>query len=430
MVVVRVVNFDDPDRCGKHTLVIPTFNRPALLKKLIQYYRDRASWIDLLILDSSRSDIAQQNAKAMSIYASGVSHVVFPEDVVVVSKLSDGLQLVRTPYVSFCGDDDLVFPNGLCQAISFLHGHLDYVSAHGLYLNFRSEGRDIFLSIEYAAPGIEAAHSGARVFRLCQKYESLFYAVFRIADAREIITSLNAVSTIHFQELFQSVAAVTIGKVKRLPVIYGARRSGPPAQEYRDKWQTYSWFADDPAELLAHYRIYSEMLWKFYQAHAPEPQSSQHEFLRMLDLAHAVYFASGCPPDYFYSKLRHLWPHDPYLRVGRLDALQEASRLVAVKRALLPHKQQEMDVLDQLRLSSDTRDWTSTGMAGGIRFLWQCALACMQLARLNSGGRVAAGEAWRCRLPKPLIWMAGNPSFRDAYFELRYCLGRPAPPGR
>lgn len=359
---------------GRHTLVIPTFNRPELLKKIIQYYRDRAPWIDLLVLDSSRTEVARQNAAALSLFGAGVSHVVFPQDVAVVSKLSEGLALVRTPTVSFCADDDLVFPQGLSEAIAFLRDHHDYVGAHGLYLNFRTERRDVFLSNEYSGPSIEATHSGARVFQLCQKYESLFYAVFRTTDARGIYAALTAISTIHFQELFQSVAAVIQGKAKRLPVIYGARRSGPPAEADRDKWQTYSWFADNPVEVLEHYRIYRDLLETFYQAQVAQPRSSRQEFVRILDLAHAVYFAAGCAPDYFYSKLQTLWPEDSYRRVGRLDILLEAGRLAAMKRALLPDGQQELDVLEQFRLSSNARDWTNSGLPGGVRFLCESAL--------------------------------------------------------
>ena len=410
---------------ARHTLVIPTFNRPELLKKIIQYYRDRASWIDVLVLDSSRTEIASQNAAALSRFGAGVSHVVFAQDVAVVSKLCDGLALVRTPTVSFCADDDLVFPQGLSEAIAFLQDHHDFVCAHGLYLNFRPAGRDLFLASEYSSPSIDAAHSGARVFQLCQRYESLFYAVFRTPGAQDVFAALTANSTLHFQELFQSVAAVIQGKAKRLPVIYGARRSGPPAETARDKWQTYTWFADNPAEVLEHYRIYCDLLETYYQAHVAEPRSPRQEFVRMLDLAHAVYFAAGCPADYFFSKLQPLWPEDSYRRAGRLDALLEAGRLAAMKRALLPDRQQELDVLEQFRLSSTTRDWSNSGLLGGVRFLYESALGCLRLMHLNAAGNQSRNGGWRCRLPKPLLWLAASPLFRSAYFELHHYLGKP-----
>jgi glycosyltransferase domain-containing protein len=416
---------DNNDISSRHTLVIPTFNRPELLKKLILYYQDRASWINLLILDSSGTKAAQQNAKTLSIFAAGVSHVVFPENVALASKLSEGLALVRTPYVSFCADDDLVFPNGLFRAISFLQHHDDYVSAHGLYLNFQPKERDVLVSSEYAGPSIEAGHWGARAFRLCQRYESLFYAVYRTVDAQNVFSSLKSIETLLFQELFQSVASVMKGKIKRLPVIYAARQSGPPAEAQRDKWQTYYWFANNPGEVLEHYRTYRDFLWAFYQTQAPDPFGDQQEFVRILDLAHAVYFAAECPPEYFYAQLQPLWPQDPYLRVSRLDMLPEARRYLLLKRALLPDRQQVMDVLEQLRLSSDTRGWKDTGLCGGLRFLCQSLLGYVKLIQLNTGGSGAEESTWRCTLPKQLTWMAANPAFREAYHELRHYLAKP-----
>ncbi|MGH8743316.1 MAG: TIGR00180 family glycosyltransferase, partial [Burkholderiales bacterium] len=210
-----------------HTLVIPTYNRPALLKRLVRYYCERAPWMNLLVLDSSRTEIAEENAKVLSICGESVRHVVFPGTIPVAAKLSQGLAFVQTPYASFCGDDDLVFPEELQRAVAFLQNHSDYVCAHGLYLNFRQVNHDIHLMSEYAGPGNEATHPGARIFRLLQKYESLFYGVFRTTDLSDIFSAAASVPSYHYQELFQSVAALIMGKVKRFPTIYAARQSCP-----------------------------------------------------------------------------------------------------------------------------------------------------------------------------------------------------------
>ena len=92
-----------------HTLVIPTFNRPALLKRLVQYYHKRACSMNLLVLDSSRPEVVGENSKALSLFGESVRHVVFEATEPMASKLSRGLDLVHSRYVSFCADDDLVF---------------------------------------------------------------------------------------------------------------------------------------------------------------------------------------------------------------------------------------------------------------------------------------------------------------------------------
>ena len=407
-----------------HTIVIPTYNRPELLAGLLTYYHARASWIRLLILDSSRDEIKQQNATMMSQLGDAVSHIIYREDINTTTKLINGLASVSTQYVSFCADDDLVFPLGLRKSISFLQENPGYVCAHGLYLNFRTERRDIRLTGEYASPSIEAENSGARIFQLCQKYESLFYAVYRTADARQIFPALESIETAHFQELFQSVASVIHGKIKRLPLFYGARRTGPPADAAREKWQTYAWFADNPAEFLDHYRQYREATWLYCQTSMRDPQWSQEDFYRILDLSHAVYFSAACPADYFFSQLQHLWPRDTYGRFGRLDTLTEAGKMIMLKRLLLPGKDEPMDALDQLRLASDVRCWADSGLFGGTIYLYQSSRGYAKLFQMNFRANVSVVDRWRCRLPKTLNWLAANAQFQDAYTQLCHYLGK------
>src|SRR5262249_42353188 len=157
-------------------------------------------------------------------------HAVFEDTLPMAVKVERGLALVETPFVSLCADDDLVFADGLREGIEFLERHVDYVCAHGLYLNFQEAGdHEVHLMREYAGAGNDASHPGARIFRLFQRYELLFYAVFRTADLREISAGAAAMPTLHFQELFQSVAALIKGKVHRFPTLYGARQSCPAA---------------------------------------------------------------------------------------------------------------------------------------------------------------------------------------------------------
>lgn len=54
-----------------HTLVIPTYNRPEHLERLVRYYRKRASSMRLLELDSSLLAVAEGNARMIT--GSGMS---------------------------------------------------------------------------------------------------------------------------------------------------------------------------------------------------------------------------------------------------------------------------------------------------------------------------------------------------------------------
>ena len=213
-----------------HTLVIPTYNRPALLCRLVTHYAEHARPLKLLVLDSSKPAIAAENAAALKAHLPYLRHVVYPTTTPMAAKLVLGLRDVATPTVSFCADDDIVFTDGLRQARNFLLDNPDYVCAHGFYLNFREDGFQIHITREYAGESNEANHPGARIFRLCQNYESVFYGVFRTGDLHDILAEAASIPSLHYQELFQSVGALIKGKIKRLQCFYAGRRSGPEAE--------------------------------------------------------------------------------------------------------------------------------------------------------------------------------------------------------
>jgi glycosyltransferase domain-containing protein len=377
-----------------HTLVIPTYNRPAMLKRLVGFYARRLGRLNMLVLDSSRPEVFQENAAMLASYGDWMQHLQFAGDVPMAVKLHRGLAQVGTRYVSFCADDDVVFPEGLKRAISFLDSHPSHVSAHGRYLNFRVDGNDVEIWIEYAGPGNEAGHPGARIFRLFQKYESLFYGLFRTGDLRDVFAGVASLPTLHYQELFQSAAALIKGKVHRFDAFYAARQSGPAADPARDKWQTSYWFAEQPAEVIEHYRPYCMALWKFYDAYGAEPRLDRVAFLRVLDLAHAVYFATQCSPAYFHSALQAYWPDDHYEEMRSDAALGVARWLRRYPRLLAPARRAARAL--EFALGSRGRDVRS----------------------LNEEVRDRCRAAWRCRIPGELGALGADSAFRSTVLEL------------
>ena len=385
------------------SIVIPTYNRQELLAQLLAYYRVKRSAASFLILDSSESSIADRNARVVAEGGGHFRHVVYPTTTSVAEKLSRGLALVKTPYCAMCADDDLVFLDGVKQALDYLKGHPDRVCADGIYLNFFRSKADIYLKIEYGSKGIEAEHPGARVFRLFQNYESLFYGVFRTPDLTEIFAGVSRNSSLHYQELFQATSALLIGKSHRLPVFYAGRQHCVPADPSRDKWQTYYWFAEDREEFLCHYVRYREHLWEFYERRVAGPRLSKDEFVKSMDIAHAVFFGSGCPPEFFYSVLQPLWPRDPFKHLPDGD-----------------------DVCNQLRRGARRRSWKGPVRRFGA-WLQEFAAAdpsSSGVDEINLSAREQFRTPWKCLLEPELEWLADTGRFRLAYFELcRYMDG-------
>jgi len=381
-----------------HTLVIPTYNRPALLERLVKYYVSCDDAPNLLILDSSRLENLEKNRELLASLGSRVKHIAFSEETEFSIKLSRGLEHVATQYVSFCADDDLVFLDAIQQSIPLLENDATVVSVHGLYLNFREDARDVHVTCEYGNPSNDAGHAGARIFRLFQKYESLFYSLFRTSDLQEIFSEVEKLPTLHFQELFQSAGALMKGKVVSTGKIYAARRSGPEADPTRDKWQTYYWFMDDPTELMTHYVAYRELLLDFFARQNDGESISRLDLQKVLDAAHSVYFSANCPPPYFWSILQSHWPDDQFIDMDEQDLFADI-RDRSPRNALAAY-------LDEPREDGRFLQWLKGRLESSAA------------GRLDLTVKNNFCHAWKCRLPSELKWLAGNDDFQMRYLDL------------
>lgn len=302
-----------------HTLVIPTFNRSDLLRKLVTYLAGAAPMLHILILDSSAEEHAERNSELVGINPEKLRHIKYPSDCQMAVKISDGLSKVSSSTVSFCADDDVVFPAPLAAALYDLNSNPDIICSHGLYLNFAETGNDIDINIEYSGEGLQYKEPFLRIFHLMQRYESLFYGVFPTEVQKDVFRYVAQIPSLHYQELFQSCAILMLGKTNTLERFYVARRSGPAAEPDREKWQTYYWFAQNPTEFIEDYMLYREKLWEFSCEKNIFPNIEKSEFVRAMDITHATYFSKTFPPEYMFGTLSKMWPNELY--VSRDDGL-------------------------------------------------------------------------------------------------------------
>lgn len=385
------------------TLIIPTYNRPEFLARLIKYYASKKTDIKFLILDSSDEKIQPLNQKSCVVLGNSITYVNFSHTIPVATKLLEGLKLVTTDFTAFCADDDLVFIDGLSSALTFLINNPQYVCVDGIYLNFNQIENNIHLVIEYATKGISAENPGARLFQLYQKYESLFYGVFKKNDAIAIFTGVSQNTSLHYQELFQATAALLLGKSHRLPIFYAARQHCDPAEVTRDKWQTYYWFADNAKEFLEHYVIYRKILWKFYLDNIQNKTYSQNDFFKMIDIVHAMYFGIGCPPAYFHSVLENDWPNDPFKKPN-IYTDNVCNLLKTAHRNWLEIYFEKFSTWFSKKLSQthSKRD----------------------LTKLDKLIHKESLNQWKCHLNKDLRWLARVELFKSTYQELCHYLDK------
>jgi glycosyltransferase domain-containing protein len=112
------------------TVIIPTYNRSRELSRQLHFLSSFKQHYRILILDGGSEESRRENEMTCSMYGN-VEHHEFDPNLHLGLRLHLGLQLVKTPYVLICGDDDLFFPQGVTECIDFLELNPDYSASIG-----------------------------------------------------------------------------------------------------------------------------------------------------------------------------------------------------------------------------------------------------------------------------------------------------------
>jgi glycosyltransferase domain-containing protein len=242
-----------------------------------------------LILDSSNADVQASNSSTLPHQ---VEHIRFDPSIDVFSKLEQGIAMVKTPYCSFCADDDILFVDSVRDCTRFLETHPDYAAAHGYYFNFQFGDRIVISSVVYWSNTLIDDLPLGRLVALMKHYEAVFYATYRTEVLRGIFSLVHGVDAVLCKELILGVATVLRGKVYRLPHFYYGRSTD--ASHPWQHWHPHEILAKSPEVLLSDYLRYRQTLVNYWQSINGELGSQQ---LRVFDLAHLRYFQNFLAPD-------------------------------------------------------------------------------------------------------------------------------------
>lgn len=275
-----------------YTLIIPTYNRPTQLLRLLHYIFSLKPSFRILILDSSNADVQEFNSSTLSHQEGEVEHVRFDPSIDVVSKFEHGVAMVNTPYCSFCADDDIVFVDSVMACVKFLEENQDYAAAHGYYFNFQFDEMIVIGSVVYWRNELIADAPLKRLVALMKNYEAVLYAIYRIEVLRSIFSLVRRVDTVLCRELILSAATVLNGKVYRYPQFYYGRSTD--ASHPYEHWHPHEMLAKSHEILLIDYVRYRTALLEYLQPISGEPLSQQ---LQIFDLAHLRYFQEYLVPE-------------------------------------------------------------------------------------------------------------------------------------
>jgi glycosyltransferase domain-containing protein len=215
------------------TVVIPTYNRPLELARLLHFQREAGSSLRILVLDGSAEDVAASNASTCATFPN-VTHRQYPSQLHFGLRIAEGLRMVTTPYTLICADDDFYFPAGVVEAAKFLDAHPDYSSAGGTVLTMRYY-RQLPLVRGGFALGTDLDHGhrfdhGRFVNRALYYFAytmigalPLFYSLRRTDQARRAFSLVTATIKYSSVELVSVGMQLIEGKLAKLPVAFGVR---------------------------------------------------------------------------------------------------------------------------------------------------------------------------------------------------------------
>jgi len=281
-------------RSALYTLVIPTFDRPGHLDRLLSYLERRGADFPILVLDSSPEPAAGQNAARCVAAGPAVTRLAYPPDKDPYEKVADGLRAVATPFVSLCADDDVLLLPALDACLAALERQPALAAAHGTYLNFsENESRIDLEYLVYRGPSILGADAVARLQAQFAAYEAVYYAVMRVQVARQAFMRTGDMDTTLGRELLTAALTVAQGEVLRLPMLYYARSTG---QSYSyANWHPHQILARDPAMLFREYARFREILADGI-AGTTRWQGARGDLLVALDMVFLKYMGSFLDP--------------------------------------------------------------------------------------------------------------------------------------
>lgn len=202
------------------TLVVLTHDRPALLRRTLQYYS--ASSAHVLVLDAS-----QQSAADIAALFPQVDYRHVPQfaETGVQSRIAHGVTQVATPFMAFVGDEDFLVHDALAQSVEFLAANPAYGLCHGYCLMYQAHGDKVeyFRRDKKGQEDFAADTSGERVLSFMDHYIPPFYAVTRTALLQQWFAALPQGISGELQEFGHAYFLLSAAKARILPIPYVVR---------------------------------------------------------------------------------------------------------------------------------------------------------------------------------------------------------------
>ena len=274
------------------TIIIPTFNRPDRLRRLLHYYSNKQITNPFLILDSSNPVNKKINLETLNQIDLDLRYEYF--DVrTPFEKFLLGMPFVLTEFCVFCADDDVLLPEAVDESVQFLRDHSDYSLCHGYYFNFSEDQNYSLLSVDYTGKGIDGGNPLRRVYTLMSRFEATFYGVHRTRSFQAALAQTKKLELLLYKELVVAAWILVSGKSHRLPRFYCGRNT--EAILSHSYWHPHEILAKSPQLLFKHYIPYRKIIVDALAEVLTDPISPE-DIEKGVDLGHLKYLSQFLNP--------------------------------------------------------------------------------------------------------------------------------------
>ena len=230
----RIYTKHQHSSCENVSIIIPTYNRPYYLKRVLDYMSNYKRIKPLIIvLDSSEESAMNENMRTIKLYES-IRYKHFSPDVLPLQKLIMGLEEVTTDYVAFCADDDFLTEEGISESVRELDKDKRLYSVKGKNLYFIGSIDNL---IEYDwFSGLKSTDCIERLEDITKGFfPSLIYQVFRTDTFKQMYSFMGSHTHLYpendtFGEYLNYFIVVATGRIGKLNVDLNIRDKGVPRE--------------------------------------------------------------------------------------------------------------------------------------------------------------------------------------------------------
>ena len=209
------------------SLLIPTFNRAALLRRLLSYYTAAQFPHPIIVADSSVDDIRDENRDTISRCAGlHITHRTYESSTETFHKITDALRSIESDAIGLCADDDFLCAEAPARALRLLAQNPEYASVQGRSFIADSTRGSLTLSA-FPQRGVYAKSATLRLRLYFHNPTANFYAIHRTRVLKTAFTRLARFRTDNsrFEELAVSTLGAIEGDVAVLNALHYVRQS-------------------------------------------------------------------------------------------------------------------------------------------------------------------------------------------------------------